>query len=488
MDGGHVTNMAGVDGLISALGGGFKASYFADEGPFSRFLFPQSMAAIEATARYKNVNMFGANRSAKSITLSYMFACWAEGDYPEWWNGWVLHKPGRFWLAGETSTLVQNNLQRYLIGSKGEEGQNCFIKSSSIQNVDYHGDFAKKILIQSKYGGTSVIELKTYDQDRKRFASDTLDGVGLDEEPKGGIFSESITRTGTTQGKVVCAFTALKGVTPLVEKLAPEFAGGEAEDPEVTSRKTIIIGWSDIPYGVLSKREREILKASYEAHEVIARTTGVPSVGKGLVYPISESEFVIPDFPIPDHWPRLVTLDPGFTVPTAAAWWAYNADEDAMYQYAEHYLARAEYSIHVDAIHSKGDWIPLIIDYAGGNILDGEQVAATYRKKLRNPVINANKSRSAGHMAVWDRLQTQRWFVFESLRHSRHEFRQYHRDEKGMIAKTPQHIMDNWRYAATGIQHAKQRPVGYRFNGESMRAPNLNLPVEELRLTEGLWS
>jgi hypothetical protein len=114
-------------------------------------------------------------------------------------------------------------------------------------------------------------------------------------------------------------------------------------------------------------------------------------------------------------------------------------------------------------------------------------VIEEYREACRNPLHNAVKSISAGHMAVWDRLQTQRWFVFESLRHSRGEFRQYHRDETGKIAKTPRHLMDTWRYGALGFMHAKQRPPGWRFVGEGMRSAQPAAPQETINLTDGLF-
>lgn len=471
--------------LPQAIAKDYKASFFADTGPYARGLFLKSMEVIRSTALYKTTNIFGSNRSSKSITIAYIFSNWATGDYPEWWDGWVLRKPGRFWLAGETSALVQNNIQRYLIGTKQAEGENCFIGKHLIEDVDYYQDFAKRIVVKSAFGGSSIIELKTYDMRRARFASDTLDAVGLDEEPGPGIYSEAITRTATTQGKVVCGFTALKGITPLVVQLAPEFAGEEADDPEETSKNNVVIAWEDIPFSVLSRQERKILAASYQPHELLARTKGIPSVGSGLVYPISESEFVIPDFQIPDHWPRLFSMDPGFKDPTAISQWAYDADSDAVYQYAEYYVRGAPVPVHADWIHRAGDWVPVVFDYAGGNITDGKAVGSSYRKALRNPVFNANKSLDLGHREVWDRLQTGRMFVFESLRNSRQEFRQYHRKEDRRVADTPHHLLDTWRYAVTGIQHAKQKPIGYTFNGENMRPPTG--PITEVSLTQ-LWS
>ena len=480
--------MTALNAIADSLLAEYKASFFPDKGEFRRELFPKSLEFFRATKRRKIVNIFGSNRSSKSISLAYAASCWLTGDYPEWWEGRMFDKPVRMWIAGETGTLVRNNLQRYLIGAKESEGIGCFIGRDKIHSTDYQSKpdgFCSRAIIKA-HGGLSVAEFKSYDQGQYRFASDTLDVVVLDEEPRPGIFTEAVTRTGTTRGIVVCGFTALKGITPLVEMLAPEFSGGEAEDPDVTGRENIIIGWEDIPESVLPNSEREILKRSYLPHEITARTQGIPSVGMGLIYPIAESEFVVPDFSPPDHWPRLFALDPGFEAPTAISWWAYDADNDAMYQYGEHYQKHQPIAVHAAAITGRGAWIPGVFDYAGGNITDGKAVGAEYRKAVPNPLSNANKSQQAGHVAVWDRLQTGRFFVFESLRNTRQEFRQYHRDERGRVANTPSHLMDTWRYAATGIQHAKQRPPGFVFNGTHMRA-QVGPPVNTT-LTAGLWN
>jgi hypothetical protein len=47
--------------------------------------------------------------------------------------------------------------------------------------------------------------------------------------------------------------------------------------------------------------------------------------------------------------------------------------------------------------------------------------------------------------------------------------------------------MDTWRYAALGIQHAKQRPPGFHFNGEIMRAYIPGGPQQEVALTDGIF-
>ena len=225
--------------LPQAFSEDYRATFFPDSGAFARDLFPKSMEFFEATKHFQNVNIFGSNRSSKSITLAYAAATWALGDYPDWWPGRVFAKPVKIWLCGETGLLVRNNLQRYVMGEKDHEGEHSFIKREDIVGFTYQTrpvGLCERAVIKSKYGGHSVIEFKSYDQGSVRFASDTIDVGILDEEPGTGIYSEVTTRTATTRGLVACGFTSVKGITPLIQTIAPEFCGGDAVDPAVDDR------------------------------------------------------------------------------------------------------------------------------------------------------------------------------------------------------------------------------------------------------------
>jgi phage terminase large subunit-like protein len=345
------------------------------------------MEFFAATKEYQNVNIFGSNRSpsrSRCVCGSGMghrrlHRLVAGSDVPQ---------AGRGWIAGETGVLVRNNIQRYLIGEKGSEGQGCFIPGNKIRHISYQSKpegLAEKVIIDSSFGGGSVIEFKSYDQGQYRFASDSIDFGAYDEEPSHGIYSELTTRTSTNHGIVLRRLHRPAQHHALIEHLAPEFAGGEHKRPEDTGIMNIVIGWDDIPDSLLSQSERKRLRATYGANEVLARTTGIPCVGLGQVYLIPEADFVLPYFEVPDHWPRFFAIDPGFTAPTAIAYFAYDSDNDAIYQIGEHYVKGMPVAVHADAIHRHGDWMPGIIDYAGGNITDGKGVLQEYRKACRNP-------------------------------------------------------------------------------------------------------
>lgn len=479
-----------IAGLEKIAFGDQKASYFADTGPFSRQHYPRHMEAMAATKDYKRCTIFGANRVGKTLGWCYALACFLTGKYPHWWQGRRFEKAIMAWAAGVSSTQVRDSLQKYLFGTRDNPGG--FVAAEDIHSCSWGQDGClERVVVKSAYG-LSQCEFKTYAMNQERFQSATLDVALMDEEPKAGIYTEAVTRTATTGGLILTGFTALKGVTPLIAHLLPEFADGEPTSPEKSGHWYTFIGWDDVPYAHLPKKFREDTISSYLPHEIDARTKGIPRLGSGKVWPVDEREFVIPYFEIPESWPRLAAIDPGFQDPTGILWGAYDFDSDAIYLYAEYRKNLQHMSIHVEAVHSRGDWIPCVIDPAGANITDGEKVYSAYTKALRNPCTRAEKGISDGLRAVYDRMQDGRFFVLDTLRDWRGEYATYSRDEKGRIMdKTEKHhydLMACTRYLVMGLRHAKMKPAGAKFNGENMKPYNPNTPVIQTTLTDGLWT
>lgn len=484
------------------VGSQLRALYFPDDGPFSRYLYPKSLEFFSATGEglYKVFSLFGGNRTSKTFSPCYAIACWTTGEYPEWWDGLRFQKPVRVWCAGETGTLVRETLQRYLIGSKERLGQGCLIPGENIIAPRWQtkpAGLCENVIIRGRFGDSQIF-FKSFDQGRVRFASDLADIILLDEEPPVGIFSECLTRTGTTKGIVICAFTALKGVTPLVAMLLPQFAGGDEPDALTVARWHAFIGWDDIPVAQLSLEERRRMAASYLPSELPARTKGLPSIGSGMVWPVQESDIVVPAFAVPEDWPRLISLDPGFEHGTGALLGALDQEADALYIAADHWKRQEHTAIHAAKIHAWGDWIPVAIDYASGiNVDDGEAVKAKYRKVMRNPIHNANKAFSAGGGEVYDRMCDGRFFVMDTCRLWLGQFRQYVRGENGKIvmpknAHDPNfhhfELMDCSRYIAMGVKsgYAKVMPPDVRQRRRQHLSEAEQGPPQTINVLKGI--
>lgn len=439
------------------------AHAWPETGPLRRELYPKHMAFFEMGAHKRIRAIFGANRSGKSESAAYELACHLTGRYPAWWVGKRFNRPIRAWAASNTLVTTREALQRKLIGPKNDTGTG-FVPQADIKQIAAGAhdaiDFAT---VKHASGlGRSTVIFKTYEQGREKFQADEVDVIVLDEEPPDyGIYTECVTRTATTNGIVILAFTALKGITPLVCKFMPEFARGtdlEVDHDDGSSRGLTIIGWDDAPH--LTEESKRQMKAEYAPHEISARTTGMPSIGSGSIYPIPEREFVIDPVKggLPEHWPRVYALDPGHNR-TAAVWGAWDQSEDCVYLYSEHYSSQVAVEMHAAAIKARGLNIRGVSDDSTN--VEGGTTVDLYRKHGLL-VQKAQKSEKEARIHnVYSRLATGRLKVYSTLHNWLFEFRMYRRDEKGHIVKEHDHLMDATGYliqSGLAIARPARRP------------------------------
>lgn len=210
------------------------------------------------------------------------------------------------------------------------------------------------------------------------------------------------------------------------------------------SKHTTMAGWDDVPH--LTPETKKTLYESIPPYQRDARSKGIPQLGSGAIYPVPESEIVVTDFRIPNHWPKGYGFDVGWNK-TAAIFGALDRETDTLYLYSEYYKGQAEPVIHATGIKARGDWIPGRIDPAarGRGQRDGEQLYQDYMDLGMDLGLAVNAVES-GLFKVWQRLSTGRLRVFKSLENWLGEFRIYRRDEKGHIVKANDHLMDATRY------------------------------------------
>ena len=415
-------------------------TYYPDSGPLRRELYPKHLQFFEAGATRRERAFIAANRVGKSEGVGgFETVLHLTGRYPSWWKGRRFNRPIQAWAAGDTAKTSRDILQRILLGPMGEFGTGLIPTDSLLRTTAKPGvaDAIEGIFVRHASGGTSELIIKSYDQGREAFQGTNRDLVWLDEETERSIYVECLLRTMTTNGILICTFTPLQGITELVTDFL--------DQPESDTGKFCVqCDWDEVPH--LSPEAKAELLLSIPAYQREARSKGVPTLGSGAIYQILESDFVIADFPIPDHFPRAYALDVGWNR-TAAIWGARDNESGVIYLYSEHYVGQAEPILHAQAIKSRGSWIPGVCDPAarGRSQVDGQQLIQIYRECGLN-ISEAVNAVEAGIYEVWQLMTAGKLKVFRSLGNFLSEFRLYRRDEEGRVVKQRDHLMDAMRY------------------------------------------
>lgn len=211
--------------------------------------------------------------------------------------------------------------------------------------------------------------------------------------------------------------------------------------------------------------QRQAIIDSYPEHEREARTKGIPSMGSGRVFPITEEAITCDPFPIPSHWPQLNGLDFGWDHPFAAINCAWDRDADVFYVCKEYAARETTPVIHAASIKPWGPWVPnawphdgLQHDKGSGEALR-DQYAAQGLKMLHEKAtfVDGGNGVEAGVIEMLDRMKTGRWKVFSTCGGWFQEFRIYHRVD-GLIVKERDDRISASRYAMMMRRYAKTEP------------------------------
>ena len=434
--------------------------YYPDNGPLRRELYQKHLAFFRGGVSYRERAAIAANRVGKTEGMGgYELTLHLTGKYPDWWEGRRFDHPVDAWAAGTTGLTTRDIIQAKLLGKPEKESEwgTGLIPGDLILTWTMHRGIphaVESILVKHVSGGVSVVNLKSYEQGRKKFEGTSKHIVWFDEEPPLDIYTEGLLRTMDCNGMVMCTFTPLEGLSDVVLMYMP---GGQIpKDTGNLQRFVVFADWNDVPH--LDEKAKIELYNSLPPHQRDARSKGIPSLGSGAIYPVAEELITVNDFVLPVHWPRAFALDVGWQC-TAALWAAVDRESQTAYLYSCYKAGHLEPPIHASAIKTRGAWIPGVGDAAAVSQMDGEKMITIYRAEgldLELP----DKSVEAGIYDVWTGLSNSSIKVFKSLTQWFDEFRIYRRDEKGQIVKSNDHLMDCTRYLKrSGLARAKARPV-----------------------------
>jgi hypothetical protein len=124
----------------------------------------------------------------------------------------------------------------------------------------------------------------------------------------------------TTAGSMMITATPLYGLTELMRAFYEE-ADRDGQHMPGNSRLLVTQTWAQTPH--LSEEEKQRTLKSYSPHELKARTEGVPALGAGAIFPLTQESYTCAQFQLPAHFPKLFGMDVGWQF-TAAVWLAFD--------------------------------------------------------------------------------------------------------------------------------------------------------------------
>lgn len=396
------------------------------------------------------------NQLGKTLSGAAEAAMHLTGRYPEWWEGHRFDRPIVMLAGSESYELTRDGVQRLLVGPpmNEEEWGTGYIPKASIVGTTRRAGVSgaiDSVSVAHVSGGTSTLLLKAYEQGRGKWQANTADYVWFDEEPPEDVYFEGITRTNATMGLIAVTFTPLKGMSAVVARYLME------PSPD---RCVVTMTIDDALH--YTAEERAKIVASYPAHEREARTKGVPSLGSGRIFPVSEESIVVGSFTIPKHWAQIGGLDFGWDHPFGAARLAWDRDQDVVYVVANYREREQTPILHAAALRPWADWLPWAWPHDGlqHDKGSGDQLAEQYRRQGLNMLQeratfeDGTNGVEAGLSDMLQRMQTGRWKVFSTCSSWLEEFRLYHRKD-GKVVKERDDVISASRYALMMLRHAE---------------------------------
>lgn len=412
-------------------------------------------------------------------SAAFEMAFHLTGRYPSWWTGKRFDRPITAWAGGVTSISVRDILQNKLFGDDWNTLDHGILLPDDVAEPPTMAKgitgLIDTIRIKHVTGGISSLQFKSYEQGRTKWQGVGRDVIWLDEEPDLGIYAEALARTNATKGILFATFTPLFGMSQVVMQYwdqgpyDPADPNGTAVDPKKYNpdRALILMGIRDVDH--YTEEERTRIINSYPAFEREARANGIPSLGSGRVFKVSQEEITVPFVPaIPDHWPRIAGIDIGWDHPTAVAWLAWDRDTDIVYLYDCYKASEITIAEHASRICKRGDWIPVAWphDALQADKQSGDKIADLYRQEGVNMLFERatmeledgtnTSSVEASLMMMEQRMKDGRFKVAAHLSEFFDEFNLYHRKD-GKLVKEKDDLISAVRYAMMMLRFAETK-------------------------------
>lgn len=410
---------------------------------------------VTATSKYFESCLCAGNQIGKTFLGTYIDACHLLGEYPEDWQGHKFSFAPMMWGLGFSMEKTRDLLQTAIFGryNGGEFSGGLVPKDRIISWETATGtpNAMRSVRVRHSSGGESTIQFWSYSQGQHAIMGDVVDWFHIDEEPRDAtIRPQVLTRTTNGDkgkgGRGIYTFTPENGRTELVVQFM--------DDPS-PDQFFMMKGWSDAPHITPDKAERML--AQFPPHQRDMRTKGVPMLGHGRIYDLSEDYITCDPFEIPDHWYVIDGMDFGWDHPQAHVQLVEDRDNEMFY--ITHAYKERKLSAN-DAWGSVKRWaehVPTAWPHDGlqhekgrdGGTIQMQHYADAGFKMLKQHAQwpEGGNAVEAGIYQINDLLMKGKLKVFRGLRPILDEMLQYHRDDKGKIVKKNDDALDAMRYA-----------------------------------------
>jgi len=427
-----------------------------------------------------------ANQIGKTTGAAAEVAHHVTGEYPEGWDGPRYTRPVTWLCAGVSNDSTKRIIQNELLG--GLEGQRDWgtgmLRRSCLGKVTRKAgvpDAYESITIKGRYGD-SKIWLMAYEQGWQKFQGIRFDGAWTDEEPPQDVWSQLIRGTiSKTDSVIMLTMTPEEGVTEVVAGFLNDIKPGQG---------LVTATWDDAKHNddtekhkvgdthLTDKRKSELL-LQIPKHQREMRSKGIPFMGSGLVFPVSEDDFVIEPIKIHSHWAQLIGVDFGIDHPFAAARLCWDRDDDCIYLTHEYRISGKNPPVHCEAINHWGAWQPVMWPH-DGIVRDkgsGIPLAKQYKRTSENPgglkmhyekFSNPSDQKEGqggqgvevGLTEMLTYLEAGKFKVFNTCTGFLEERRMYHRKD-GVLVKIRDDIISATRYAFMMRRFARTKTHDY---------------------------
>ncbi|ELI5583694.1 terminase large subunit [Escherichia coli] len=311
--------------------------------------FPYQETFINKNADHNYRFLMAANRIGKTFCGASEMAMHLTGRYPDWYKGRRIEGSGRlYWCIGPNLKMVKEIQQKELIGTDdcrtdelgtGAIPLDCIVTEKS-KGWQSDGALLESVRIKHVDGGTNTLKFMG-GTDPKSLEGRKVCFVWIDEEGdySDEIYGQCIARTANgigigENGLIMITATPIHGTTPLTQQFIENKTG-----------KLFMqnVQWTDCP--MFSPEQVKEMIDALPPWEREMRSKGIPFVGAGAVFEVSDDVIKVDDLdivPLP-HWRCIAGIDFGHVEdPTVIVIALYDPDNEKYYIYREFLLNESQ--------------------------------------------------------------------------------------------------------------------------------------------------